>query len=68
MKRSNALAKETITLLDQILPRTARLRESVILQVQEHYKGQLDESHLYLIEDGLFRAFGLPTEPGYEGS
>lgn len=66
MKRSSTLAKETIALLEEILPRTPRFRESVIKQVDEHFKGKVDESHAYLIGDGLFQAFGLPTEPGYE--
>lgn len=67
MKRSNTLAREVIALLEEILPRTPRLKESVIKQVDAHFKGKVNEAQSYLIEDGLFRTLGLALEPGYEG-
>lgn len=67
-KTSKTLAQELIHTLEQIFPRTVRFKEQVILHVDNHFKGKLPPGHSYLIEDGLYRALGLPEQNGYTGT
>ncbi len=64
-KTSKTLAQELIEALEQILPRSVRVKEQVILHVDSHFKDRLPAAHAYLIEDGLYRALGLPEQYGY---
>ena len=63
MKGSNVLAREVIGLLEEILPRNARLKEAVIKKVDRHFSSKVSEAQSYLIEDGLFHVFGLRLGP-----